>query len=421
MASLRSFALPLVALVVACGGSEFTNASGTSDAGADGASSDGGATGDGSGSPTDGGACGPLPAGATDVYVDQRYSGATPTGAAACPFKTIAEGIAAANNLTGARTVHVAGDITTINYAEASAITVGTGITLRGDGPLRTKITASGTCGGGTCAVMVQSGGALDGFTVVSPNGDGITATAGNVAPALRNVSANGSKGNGVVALGSVDLGPVFTASNNGGSGVESPLAATGSIHVIGLTNAFDNNGGNGIDMNGTATLTFEGGTANGNFQGVRLAGMPSAGGPGVHQITRLTANGNKGPGGVVAYYGQSIKMRSCTLLANVNVGLLYNYAGNSTLDIGTAANDPGNNTFAVATVANRNAKAGVRLCAAKGLATQPGFGDTWSACPPQQSPLACDTAITNYSDIVYAPAAAATDPIVATTCTVGP
>jgi len=252
MGHSSSFARPqsyfgiALSLVAACGGSQF-------EAGAPGP--DGGSPSQESGAPLDSamaldgpseaspgaesgaadatGGCQPLGAGATDVYVDQRFTGATRTGVAACPFRSLLEGINAALTLTGLRTVHVAGDASGLTYVETGAVTIPSEVTLKGDGPTQTIVRASGSCGTGTCAVLVQGGAVLDGFTVISAMGDGVVTAAAGPAPVVRNVAANGSKGNGVLALGAAELGPNISANKNGAAGLESPSTAAGTLHVI--------------------------------------------------------------------------------------------------------------------------------------------------------------------------------------------
>jgi hypothetical protein len=351
------------------------------------------------------------------VYVDQRYTGSMPTGVQACPFTTITQGLAAAASLTGTRTVHVAGATPALVYMEASSLDVGASIILSGDGPAKTTIQAAGTCGSTTCAVAVGGGGVLQGFTVTCSGGSGIVTSDGMPPPAVREVIASGSMNDGLLATSNVDLGPDFSANRNGTGGVESPQGAGGVIHVIGTTNTFDNNKGNGIDVSGTATLNFEGGTANGNFQGIRLAGATA--GIAGHTITSLTASNNSGPGGVVAYNGQTIKMRSSTLTGNTGVGLYYAYVGSSTLDIGT--NAAGGNTFAGSTTANNNGVAGLRLCGVTAASMVSAAGDSWSSCPPAQTFADCSATPKVYSDIDYGPALSAGMPVAVSGCTVGP
>ncbi len=377
------------------------------------------------GSPPSDAGCVPLGSGATDVYVDQRYTGSSPTGVQACPFPTITQGLAAAATLSGNRTVHVAGATPALIYAEASSLTVDVNITLEGDGPAKTTISTTGACGSGMCAVQVNAGGTLGGFTVTSPGGDAIVTSDGSPSPAVKVVIASGAKGNGLLAMGGVELGPNFSANGNGtgssgGAGVESPQGTSGVIHVIGTANTFDDNKGNGIDVNGSALLNFEGGEASRDFQGIRLAGSGGAAISG-HTITSLTATGNTGPGGVVAYNGQTIKMRSSTLTGNSGVGLYYAYVNGSMLDIGTAQ-DPGNNVFGGATASNRNTLAGLRVCGVTAANQLPAAADSWSACAPTQTFLDCGTTSASYSDILYGPnLSAAGVPVDVTSCTVGP
>jgi len=344
-----------------------------------------------------------------------------PTGTHACPFTTILAGLKAAVSLNGMITVHVAGASPALVYMESTSVAVASNIILQGDGPNHTTISASGACGNASlvCAVMIAGGGTVDGFTVTSPGGDGIVAAAASAAPVVSNVFANGSKGAGILALGGVEIGPNTSVDGNGSNGVESPQGASGVLHVAGTGNSFDKNMGNGIDVNGSVTLNFEGGTASGDFQGIRLAGVaPSGGTPVTHTITSLVAQDNTGPGGVVAYNGQTIKMRSSTLTNNSGVGLFYNYLNGSTLDIGDA-NNAGNNTFGGTTA--RNGGAGLRLCGVSGANSQNAGSDSWGSCAPTQTFLACDTAPASYSDVIYAPALSAGVPVVAAPCSVGP
>jgi hypothetical protein len=367
----------------------------------------------------------PLGAGATDVYVDQRYTGSAPSGVQACPFPTITAGLGAAAMLSGTRTVHVAGATPALVYDETSSLTVGANIILEGAGPDMTTISASGACGSATCAVMVASGGALGKFTVTSPGGDAIITEAGSPSPIVKITIASGASGNGLLALGGVELGPSFSANGNGkgvngGAGVESPQGASGVLHVIGTTNTFNDNKGNGIDVNGAAVLNFEGGTADRNFQGLRLAGT---GGAAIvaHSVTSLTAAGNTGPGGFVAYNGQTIKLRASTLTGNSGMGLTFQYVNGGALDIGTAA-DPGNNTFGGATASDRNTLGGLRVCGVTAANMVTAAGDVWSACAPTQAFLDCATTPTTYSDIDYAGALPSGQMAVkVTACTAGP
>jgi hypothetical protein len=366
----------------------------------------------------DGSPCVPLASDATDVYVDQRYTGTTSTGVAWCPFTTIAAGMTAAATLPGTRTVHVAGGTPALVYDEADRILVGANLILRGDGPTMTTISASGAGAGATCAVHVAGGGALDGFTVVSPGGDGIRAN-GNPAPVVKNVSAIGSKNNGIVALGAIELGPNIVASKNGVNTGGQGVSSTGTgvvVHVVAGANAFENNGANGIDVEG-ATLQFEGGLTAGNgFNGIRfgLAGDVAA----TSTITGLISKNNNT--GISSFGGQNLKIRSSNLLSNKIYGLLYNHAAGYTLDLGRT-NDAGGNTFGGATVATRSPKAGIYLCKSPGAGTVPAEGNTFAACPPTQTSVAaCGTDPAAYADVAYFGAVAGA-PATTGACTVGP
>ncbi len=435
--------LPLAALLpllpLSCGGSAFETGkaapdaapldSGTQDSGAldspagDSTASDSSPSPDGPAPPVEAGTCAPLTGASTDIYVDSRFTGTPATGAQACPLHTIQLGLAAAKTLGGPRTVHVAGNSPALVYDENGPLTIGPGITLEGSGALQTTINASGSCSAtsmmGTCAVLVEGGGIVDGFTIISPNGDGIWTLppASAPIPLVRNVAASTSKGNGIVALGSVTLGPNIGANSNGGSGVESPAGSTGTVHVLAGLNGFSQNKGNGIDLSGGATLTFEGGTASGNGQGIRIATTPAAS----HTITGLTAKNNTGPGGVVVYGGQILKLRSSTLVSNTGSGLLYNYMNGSTLDIGTGS-ESGSNTFGGMTQSQRNGVAGVMLCGAPAI--QPADGDSWSVCPPTQTAVVCGvSASTGYTDVAYqyANGIVSTGGPISGSCSVGP
>lgn len=407
------------------GSSGSSGSSGTGGSGTGGTTGTGGSSGASGTSGTGGSTCDPLSSTTTDVYVDQRYTGSTPTGTQSCPYPTILQGMSAAGTLppSNSVTIHVAGASPPLVYNETSSVAVPANRTLLGDdGPTQTTINASGVCGAVTCAVMVDGGGVLDGFTVRSESGSGIVTAHSNTAPVARNVAAVGSKVVGILALGSAELGPNINASNNTGNGVQSPASASGTLHVVGTNNAFDSNGANGINVDGAAALNFEGGTASGNFQGIRLAGTSSTGGI-LHTITSLTAKNNTGPGGVVAYNGQTIKLRKSTLLANTGAGLLFTYAlaGSGSLDLGTAT-DPGNNVFGGATTATNNRVVGLRLCGVPAASVVSGLGNSWAVCPPVETALACDAAISAYSDIAYGSSAVfATGPVVASTCSVGP
>jgi hypothetical protein len=432
-------------LAAACGGSGFdNNFGGEGDGGAgdsaagdsglgDSSFMDGGGTADASTTDAtrdanvDAGVCGPLLPGTTDVYVDSRFMGSPATGSKVCPLPTILDGITAAAALTGTRIVHVAGDTIPIVYDEADTVMVGANVILRGDGPAKTVLNAAGSCGSDKCAVMIEGGGTIEGFTVASPGGsggDGIVANHTSPPPIVRTVTASGSKLSGVVALGAIDLGPNIVANQNGAQGIESVAAATGLVRIRAGANSFDLNGANGVNIDGAAVLRFEGGTASDNaLSGIRLfGGAVSLGSPPAHAITSLTASRN-GNTGISVFTQQSLTLRSSTLLANTNVGLAYFYALGTELDIGPNGG-AGANVFGSATLAYRNGKAGIYLCRSRGVATQEAAGDSWSTCAPTSVAVSgCDTMPSQYVDVAYAPAPAtpAGDPVIAAPCSVGP
>jgi len=359
-------------------------------------------------------------AGGPVITVDQTTTCAPATGTPACPYPTILAGMAAAATMGNVPlTVHVVGKSGGLKYVETNAVVVPANVTLHGDGPAITALSASGNsamCGSTPCAVVLQ--GELDGLAVTSPTGNGIVTlapTASGPIPTVRNASVSGSGINGVCALGSVDLGPDIAVNLNTQAGVESPGAGgcgpavtAGVVHVIAGVNTFDRNGGNGIDLSGAATLTFEGGTASGDVQGIRLSSSP----PGAHSIVNLTATGNTGPGAVVTYGGQSLSLRGSDLRGNTTVGLLHNYAGASVLDLGVSV--AGGNTFGGATSSANNGRAGVILCNSGATSSVTAQGDSWSKCPPSAALAIGSCAIGSlaYADVVYFPAGAAGDPV---------
>jgi hypothetical protein len=442
LGSWFAISLVLTSVAVGCGGSSFDLSTGTADASTDTGArtdakkgSDAGAkdaskpdvatADDGSkpdaekkdAAPVDAGvdACTPLSPTAKDVYVDQRNTATTPTGTEGCPFPTILQGTTEAAALTalGTVTVHVSGATPALVYAETDAVTVQGNVNLVGEGARFVTISSNGTCGTGTCAVQVAAGGVLDGFTVTSTMGDGIVTAAGPPAATVRNLVATGSKGNGVLALGAIEVGPNIGLDANGASGLESPMGANGKLHVVLGLNTFDDNTDNGIDVSGGAYLEFEGGSASGNLQGIRLGGATVGG---AHAISGLIAKKNLGPAGLVAYGGQTLTVALSTFLGNANVGLYYEYAGTGALAISGSS---GKNVFGTATTANNNAHGGLQLCGSPtvaGASLVNANGDAFSMCPPVQAKATCGTVLAGYSDVIYDTTVSLTPPVVDTT-----
>jgi hypothetical protein len=431
---MRKRFLPLAPLFlsafVACGGSAFKDATGSGGAGgsagtgiADGAA---GAVADAPGTSDGPIVCSPLGADAADVYVDKRFRGKTPTGTATCPWPTILDATNAPLTVGVARTIHVAGANPALVYSETTRVLVGVGITLLGDGPAKTTISASGMCASKLCAVHVLGSGSIDGFTVTSPQGSGIVTGAllSAARPAvIRNVSAVDSAANGILTLGQAEIGPAIVANHNGLPNSGHGLSIEGSGLVVVRSNnqtinQFDNNAWHGINVAGDGLLQFEGGEATGNGNnGVRFD-LKAAQPPAVHVIKGLKAANN--PNNGVAVYGGSVKVRSSTLLGNKRTGLFFGYTAGSQLDLGTPQ-DPGGNVFGGKTPAGNNVSAGIALCNAAGApVAQAAEGDQWSACPPLQTAVtSCDIVPAGYSDVVTGPAGSVT--VTAVSCAAGP
>jgi hypothetical protein len=346
------------------------------------------------------------------IYVDKTSTCSPPDGTEACPYLTVAKGLTAAATTVGAVTVHVSGGKVGSPevYSEGSILTVLANVTLQGSGDVYTTITASGMsavgpCGANEAAICLE--GTLENVTVTSPAGNGVVTPVpapSAPVPLIRNAVISSSKLNGVLALGSVDLGPNIGVSQNSMAGVESPAtSAAGSVvHVIAGLNTFDKNMTNGIDLSGGATLAFEGGEVSNNAQGIRLASSP----PGSHSLSSLIASGNAA--GVVVYpaqmnQGQNLTLRNSNLRGNSVVGLIYTYAGGSTLDIGDGAS--GGNIFGGTSASKNDKVAGLLVCGAGNPGSLVGQGDTWSACPPSEAlvPLSANGCSLGGSSTVYA------------------
>ena len=361
---------------------------------------------------------------ASNVFVAEGAS-AGGIGTQACPFQTIAEGLAA---VTTAATTGTACTVTVApgSYDEPNIVVIAHVTLIGSGGAAATFLTGTSTanCASSPCAISVNRGGTLNGFAIsTSSSGpsDGVVGEATAVddlaPPAILNVTASDmNDGNGIVALGAMNIGPAVSANGNAGQGLW--VSGTGTVHVIGSGNTFSSNGANGIDVTGAGALTFDGGSAiNNNFNGIRLGG---AAGAGPHTIAGLTATGNKNNG--IAEYAfsgvQALTLRSSSLVGNGNGGLSYDYGTGSQgvanpLDIGTASS-AGGNTFGSTT------GAGISLCNAP--ATQPADGDTFTACPPTTELVnACGSIPATYVDVAYTLATpGGGNPIVATGCTVG-
>jgi hypothetical protein len=370
--------------------------------------------------------------GQTDVYVDQKYTGTQQLGNQACPFKTITAGLSFANPLTGTRIVHVAGAAaggTIYSYMEAGTLVIDGGVTLQGPGAAAAEIIASGATAclgtGNNCAVVVDANATIDGFTVTNANGVGIQTAAPPLAggaPVVSNTTVTETKGNGIEAYGDATIGPKVDVEDcgkgaAGGAGLEGVMGATGTLTVHDST--FSNNAnGNGINIDGDALLALDTVTANNDAQGVRLAGAGSSvNAP--HTLTALTVENNTGPGGMVNYNGQNIKVRKSIFLANKGAGLAFTYTalGGGSIDIGPLDTDMGGNTFAGNGTLANNTQVGLRICGALAATAVTADGDDWTACPtPTKTKTPCGNAAPPaYADIFYD-----NGTVTVTNCTVG-
>ncbi len=357
-------------------------------------------------------------------------------GSQRCPFKTIAQGLAAVAPTAAT------GNACTVNVGAGTYddpdISVIAHVTLLGGSTPATyptiKATGALDCNMTSCAVSVRRGGTLNGFNVQLANtvGDGIVGQV-DVAdslgpPSVLNVVVTGgtTTGTGITALGGMNVGPAVTVNGNMGDGLVA--LGAGTIHVIQGTspaqdNTFSNNAGNGLNIEGTGRLDLEQATASNNADsGIRIATTaPDGGTMPSHTVTSLTASGNKNTG-ISAYTsgagGQPLTLRSSVLLGNVNAGLYYDYGASavmlsSPLDIGSSGSNLGNNVFGTAVGASSAKGVGIFLCHSGLGGTQPAEGDTFSACPPTSKQVAsCGATPNGYVDVAYAPTASGTDPI---------
>lgn len=375
-------------------------------------------------------ACGTLPTAPVDVYVDKNAT--TPSvGTAACPFHTLAAATAIGAPASGTRTIHVAdvpsGGTPPVVYAEGG-LEVKKGVILSGPGAAKVTISGSAACGaGGNCAVQVDGGGTVDGFTI---GGAGVETTDGTLVATIKNSIVTGASGDGLRINGAADLGPNIQSNANTGNGLT--IRGAGAVHVVagtGVVNKFDTNGGDGINIGGTdCVLTFDGGEANGNAgDGVNIANVPSSVSTAAHSVTALVAklNGFSGTtptnhSGIELGDAAGLKLRNSVLEKNGAHGIKWTKgtAAGSSLDLGTAVS-AGGNAFAGPTAADQNTKAGV--CIENTPTANTFESDKWSACPPVSRQVSSCTATFSYADIAYTKTGSVTPTFVTTTCTVGP
>jgi hypothetical protein len=337
--------------------------------------------------------CSTLSATAVDVYVD-KSSTKPSVGTTECPFHTIKEATDLA--AVSGRTIHVKGGsaATPANYAETGAVVVKTGVILEGDGLTTTKITNAAACtGGSNCAVEVQNGATLDGFTITG-TGNGVVTGAGDGAAIVRNVAITGAQ-DGILALGMLNITGAVQANNNALAGLHAN-ATTGArtVKITGTGNEFNENMGQGILVEGQTKLDATGGTASSNKGGgIYLSSTVTVANQ--HLITGFTIKSN-GSGAAPAGDGirvganSSLKLRTTVLQQNGHNGLSFTYSTSNALDIGAA----GGNSFSSATAANKNGAAGVCLQNSGASGSVNADGNKWAACATLGAPVT-QTAIT--------------------------
>ena len=369
--------------------------------------------------PVDASGCGPAPTSALYVNAAAQSGG---NGTMKCPFTTIGAALAFLPTMpTSPVTVNVAGG----QYHEEN-LAVPVNATLQGAGTSgagATTIlgTSSATCTGSSyCALRLAPGGTVSGVIIQVPDDGqatyGILAEAATgdagvpLVPIVRDVLVTGTTASGILAQGSITLGPGVTATQSTLAGLTSNGA--GVVTIVGGSPAshFDDNMQDGIELTGSATLKFLGGTASHNKDdGVALRGSGAG-----HTITSLVANTNglrglvvtahNGDGGTVP---QSVVVEGSDLSQN-QAGLYYDYGSappgtGDPLDIGTSIAAPGNVIFTASP--HPTTGAGLLLCNARGKSSpQPAYADTFSSCMPS---LALDTSCgafpAAYVDVSYA------------------
>jgi hypothetical protein len=298
------------------------------------------------------------------------------------------------------------------------------------------SMTMANLCGAAPCALVLDRGGELHGFTITAPSNtpeNGIVALGADPSDmdsppaAIWDVVLSGFQsgpgasagvdigGTAIVAVSDLDVGPSVVANGNA-IGLFSDAKAHAVVHVLGTGNEFNGNQVHGLDFVGAASLMFdEGEASNDGNCGIRLGGSaPDGGAAPVHTITGLTAEADAVYGVAVYTPGQSLTVRSSKILpkptmdqSNATAGLYFEYPSTNptsvTLDLGTSA-DVGMNTFGVANPPPMLG-AGIFLC--RNQANQVVFGDFFADCPiketttPPSEAGSCGSVPRGYFDIV--------------------
>jgi hypothetical protein len=335
--------------------------------------------------------CGALAATAVDVYVD-KASAKPSVGTTECPFHTIKEATDLA--AVSGRTIHVKGGTaaTPANYAETGLVAVKNGVTLEGDGLATTKITNAAACAGGSmCAVEVQNGGTIDGFTITG-TGNGIVTGATDGIATVKNVLVTGAQ-DGILALGVAKLTGGVQLNGNMLNGLHAKASAARTVTISGTGNEFDTNKGKGIFVEGSSKLDATGGEAKNNEGGgIYITATVAAATP--HLITGMTVTGNgtsaAAADGINVASTSSLKLRDSVMQSNTHHGVSFAYSTTNTLDIGAG----GNNTFSSMSDAKKNGAAGLCLNDSGATGSVNGNGNKWGDCGVVLSPGPTQTVI---------------------------
>jgi len=427
--------MSLLLICVGCGGSDFSvppdpssdDTGATSDASGEASTASDTATTDTGTLPIDAGCVTPA-SDEADVYVDASVA-TSGKGSAACPVKTIVEGIALPSS--GLRKVHIKAG----SYAETGALMVRANMQLLGEGGVVTVSGGSATpCTPHVekCLVSMAGASELEGLTLdASSVGNGVVASG---TPKIRRTTVTKAQKDGVWLQNGGELGPAFHADANGYAGVTSRGGGLVVAADPTAPNSFDSNKGKGfwagsvyVPAGGLVvyggTLDFRGGTAKGNASsGVSFA-WAGAGSTATQKVTDLVAQNNAGGGLDFPAKWGSLVLRNSVVTKNGVFGLWFGYAAGNTLDIGSNA-AAGGNTFGGG--ADKNGRVGIFLCRSGATGSQLANGDKFAACPPSQTLVAnCDQYPPSYADVGYVPAlgvvGATINPVNAVACTVGP
>jgi len=345
------------------------------------------------------------------VYVDKR-SARTAKGTADCPFLSIKDALAFVNGLpsgSGRHQIRVAGGAvgSPVVYDEPMLV-LKWQTTLTGDGIGRVVITGGGTCGEGTCMMLMEGGSTLEG---VSLDAKLVAKVPIAMGPAwlttalVKSTEITGTKDDKSPAIyvegaGAAEIGPDVRIHDNGGHGV---LVKTGVLKIASVAGSpvqLHRNlvgvqmVGGRLDMSGPTEVVKN-----------KLHGVVIVNNERYNAIDGLIATENVGTA-VYVDGGASLKLRRSKLLSN-DTGLFFRFAGTNELDLGTAL-DPGGNTFSMTSVTNK--RMAICLPAAR-TTSSAARGNGFASCPPTAAAMteamnACELVPSgSYKDIYFASA----------------